>query len=198
MNRELRLGSLALAGALLPTAAFAHTGIGPAGGLAHGFMHPLGGLDHILAMVAVGLLAAHLGGRALWMVPAAFMTMMAVGGVLGMEGMRVPLVEAGIAASVIVLGLMVALRWTLPVSAAATMVGLFAIFHGHAHGTEMPMDATGFNYGLGFVLATGLLHAAGIGAGLAFGKAGARADLALRAGGGAIAVAGTALLTGYL
>ena len=198
MRTGLKLAACTLAGALLPNAAFAHTGIGDIGGFSHGFMHPISGIDHILAMVAVGLLAAHLGGRALWMVPAAFMTMMAVGGVLGMEGLMVPFVEAGIAASVVVLGLVVALRWTLPVAGAATMVGLFAIFHGHAHGTEMPMDAAGFNYGLGFVLATGLLHVAGIGIGVACGKAGARAHLALRAGGGAMALAGAALLTGYL
>ena len=198
MRTGLRVALLALAAAALPTAAFAHTGIGATGGFAHGFMHPISGLDHVLAMIAVGLLAAHLGGRALWMVPASFMTMMAVGGALGIEGVHVPFVEAGIAASVIVLGLVVAMRWTLPAAAAASMAGLFAIFHGHAHGTEMPMDAAGFNYGLGFILATGMLHAAGIGLGLAIGKAGAHARIALQAGGGAIAAAGAAVMAGYL
>ena len=193
-----KLMALALAGALLPTAALAHTGIGAAGGFAHGFWHPIGGLDHVLAMVAVGALAARLGGRALWIVPAAFVAMMAVGGFIGMEGIGLPFVETGIALSVVVLGGAIALGWRLPVAAASAVVGLFAVFHGHAHGSEMPIDASGLAYGLGFMLATAALHVVGIGLGVAIGRIGARSKLVLQASGGAMALAGVALLGGYL
>jgi urease accessory protein len=195
VKTALRLGALTIGAALLPTAAFAHTGVGPAGGFGAGFMHPLGGFDHILAMVAVGVLAARLGGRAIWMVPGAFLAMMAVGGV---TQIHVPFVETGIAVSVIVLGLVVAFRWTLPVAAASALAGLFAVFHGHAHGTEMLAGATGVTYALGFLLATAALHAAGIGLGYGAGRIGARRQLALQAGGSAMALAGVALLSGYL
>ena len=198
MRTALKLGALALAGALLPTAALAHTGVGDTSGFAHGFWHPIGGLDHVLAMVAVGAFAARLGGRALWIVPSAFVAMMAVGGFIGLEDIPLPFVETGIALSVVVLGLAVALRWKLPVAAAGALVGLFAVFHGHAHGGEMPVDASGLSYALGFMLATALLHVAGIGLGLAIGKIGARSKLVLQASGGATALAGVALLGGYL
>ena len=193
-----KLMALALAGALLPTAALAHTGIGAAGGFAHGFWHPIGGLDHVLAMVAVGALAARLGGRALWIVPAAFVAMMAVGGFIGMEGIGLPFVETGIALSVVVLGGAIALGWRLPVAAASAVVGLFAVFHGHAHGSEIQIDASGLAYGLGFMLATAALHVVGIGLGVAIGRIGARSKLVLQASGGAMALAGVALLGGYL
>jgi urease accessory protein len=196
VRTTLTLG--ALAAALLPTAALAHTGIGAAGGFALGFWHPIGGLDHVLAMMAVGALAVRLGGRALWLVPAAFVAMMAVGGFAGMAGLQLPFVETGIALSVVVLGLAVAPQWKLPVAAASALVGLFAIFHGHAHGSEMPVDASGIAYAVGFVLATAALHVAGIGLGVAVGRIGARSRLALRASGGAMALAGVALLSGYL
>jgi urease accessory protein len=196
VRTTLTLG--ALAAALLPTAALAHTGIGAAGGFALGFWHPIGGLDHVLAMMAVGALAVRLGGRALWLVPAAFVAMMAVGGFAGMAGLQLPFVETGIARSVVVLGLAVAPQWKLPVAAASALVGLFAIFHGHAHGSEMPVDASGIAYAVGFMLATAALHVAGIGLGVAVGRIGARSRLALRASGGAMALAGVALLSGYL
>jgi urease accessory protein len=198
VRTALRLGALTLAGALLPTAALAHTGIGAAGGFAHGFWHPIGGLDHVLAMVAVGAFAVRLGGRALWLVPAAFVAMMAAGGFAGMERIQLPFVEIGIAVSVVVLGLSVAFQWKLPVAAASALVGLFAIFHGHAHGSEMPVDASGLTYAVGFMLATASLHVAGIGVGLAVGRIGDRSRLALQASGGAMALAGVALLGGYL
>jgi urease accessory protein len=198
VKTAFKTGVAALAAALLPTAALAHTGVGNTGGFAHGFWHPVGGFDHVLAMVAVGALAACLGGRALWIVPAAFVAMMAVGGFIGMEGIQLPFVETGIALSVVVLGLAVALRWKLPVAAASVLVGLFAVFHGHAHGGEMPVDASGLTYATGFMLATALLHVAGIGLGLAVGRLGVRSKLALQAGGGAMALAGVALLGGYL
>jgi urease accessory protein len=198
VRTALRLGALTLAGALLPTAALAHTGIGAAGGFAHGFWHPIGGLDHVLAMVAVGAFAVRLGGRALWLVPAAFVAMMAAGGFAGMERIQLPFVEIGIAVSVVVLGLSVAFQWKLPVAAASALVGLFATFHGYAHGSEMPVDASGLGYAAGFMLATASLHVAGIGVGLAVGRIGDRSRLALQASGGAMALAGVALLGGYL
>ena len=198
MRTALKLGALTLAGALLPTAALAHTGIGAAGGFAHGFWHPVGGLDHVLAMVAVGAFAVRLGGRAVWLVPAAFVAMMAVGGFAGLEGVQLPFVETAIALSVMVLGLAVAFQWKLPVAAASALVGLFAISHGHAHGSEMPVDASGLTYAAGFMLATASLHVAGIGLGLAVGRIGARSRIALQASGGAMALAGVALLSGYL
>jgi urease accessory protein len=168
-----RIG-LALLAALVPAAASAHIGIGSTLGFAHGFTHPLSGLDHILAMVAVGTFAAKLGGRALWAVPLTFMALMVFGGALGMAGITLPFVEAGIALSVVVLGLAVAIRLEWPIAAAMALVGAFAIFHGHSHGTEMPLDTAGAQYALGFVTATGLLHLAGLGIGLGIGAAGTR------------------------
>ena len=165
----MRIGlTLAAALTLIPTAALAHPG--HAHGLVQGFAHPLGGIDHILAMVAVGIFAWQLGGRALWLVPASFVLMMAVGGALGTAGVAVPFVEAGIIASVIVLGAAVALRVKTPVAVAVAMVAAFAVFHGHAHGTEMPLDASGALYAAGFMLATALLHMGGIALGMAIGR----------------------------
>ena len=135
----------------------------------HGFMHPLSGLDHQLAMILVGIFAYQLGGRALWLVPLTFVSVMAVGGFLGIAGMPVPFIEIGIALSVIVLGAIVAFGVKAPLAVAMGIVGLFAIFHGHAHGSEMPLDASGLEYGLGFMLATALLHAVGIGIGFMIG-----------------------------
>jgi urease accessory protein len=173
----------------------AHTGIGDATGLGHGFMHPIGGIDHVLAMVAVGVFAALLGGRAFWLVPASFIGMMAVGGALGMAGVALPFVEVGIGFSVVMLGVAVALRLNMRMAAAMALVGFFAIFHGHAHGAEMPDTSSGFGYGLGFVLATALLHVGGIGFGLAIGQMGELHGrrIAQLAGGG-IALAGVAIL----
>lgn len=189
-------GTTALAALLTLAAgpALAHTGVGTASGFAAGFAHPVGGLDHVLAMVAVGILAAQQGGRALWLVPAAFVGMMIVGGALGVASVPVPFVELGIVGSVVVLGAVIAVGRRLPVALAMALAGLFAVFHGHAHGTEMPLAASGLAYGAGFVLATAMLHAAGIGLGIGAMKA-AR-PLAFRLGGGAIALAGLALAAG--
>jgi urease accessory protein len=183
-----------LVATLIPTLAFAHPGHGNSLGLTHGFLHPISGLDHVLAMVAVGILAAQLGGRALWAVPLAFVGMMAVGGVLGMAGIALPFVEAGIALSIVGLGTAIAFNLRLPLVATATAVGIFAIFHGHAHGAEMPESASGLAYGLGFVAATAMLHGLGIGLGLALGRPSFGA--LTRVAGGATAVAGLALLGG--
>jgi urease accessory protein len=189
----------ALAAILLPTAAWAHPGHGAAVGFVQGFVHPVTGIDHVLAMIAVGLFAANLGGRALWAVPLAFVSVMALGGALGVAGIAVPFVEAGVAGSVIVLGLVVALRWQWPVAGAMALVGVFAIFHGHAHGAEMPVDASGLEYGLGFMLATALLHAAGIGLGLSIAQFGRTwSPRVIQVGGAAMAVAGLGILTGAL
>jgi urease accessory protein len=180
----------------LTGAALAHTGAGGTSGFTHGFMHPLGGLDHVLAMVAVGLYAALLGGRALGLVPATFVGAMAAGGALGMAGLALPYGEVGIALSVIALGLAVALRISLPVLLATGLAGLFAIFHGHAHGAEMP-DASGLTYAAGFMLATALLHGVGIALGLAAGRLSERGGWrAAQAAGGAMAFAGVAILLG--
>jgi urease accessory protein len=170
MNRFLaQLTCLAVC--LIPTAALAHVGVGSTNGLAHGFMHPLSGLDHQLAMVLVGTLAYQLGGRALWLVPLAFVSAMAFGGVLGVAAAPVPFVELGIALSVVLLGGAVAFGVKPPVAVAMAVAGLFAIFHGHAHGTEMPLDVSGAAYAAGFTVATTLLHAIGIGLGYTVGLA---------------------------
>jgi urease accessory protein len=191
-----------LAAALLiaaTTMAHAHTGVGGTAGFAHGFAHPLCGIDHVLAMIAVGLFAARLGGRALWLVPLSFVSVMVAGGALGMAGIELPFVEIGIGFSVVVLGMMVALGFHLPTAVAMALVGAFAIFHGHAHGAEMPEPASGLVYGVGFVLATAMLHALGIGIGLGIGKTGAAIGRGgLRTAGTAMALAGVAILAGYL
>jgi urease accessory protein len=153
-------------GILSPSLAYAHVGVGETSGFISGLAHPLSGLDHICAMVGVGLWAAQRGGRAIWLVPLAFMGVMAVGGLLGMAAVYIPFVEPGILASVLILGIMIMMAIRLPLAASAALVGLFALFHGHAHGAEMPHTAAGLEYGLGFIVATGLLHACGIGLGL--------------------------------
>src|SRR5438270_3081616 len=158
---------LALVLALTPSLASAHVGIGDANGIPHGLMHPVSGIDHVLAMIAVGLLAAHLRGRALWLVPLSFVGMMACGGALGSAGINLPYVEIGIGLSIVVLGIASAAGANPPVAVAMALVGLFAIFHGYAHGAEMPETASGFAYGLGFVIGTALLHEIGLGLGIA-------------------------------
>jgi urease accessory protein len=197
MVPQRRLAPAALA-ALVPTAAMAHTGVGDVGGFAHGFWHPITGLDHVLAMVLVGMLAWQLGNRALWLVPATFVLVMAVGGALGVAGIAIPLVELGIALSIVVLGAAVALGIRAPVAVAMGIAGLFAIFHGHAHGAEMPVDASGLTYGMGFMIATALLHLGGLGLGFLIGAAGDRYGLVMRSAGGLAAIAGLAILTGVL
>ena len=154
---------IALAALLLsPTLAFAHTGVGDVVGFAHGFEHPLGGLDHVLAMIAVGVLAAVMGGRALWLVPLSFLTVMVVGFGIGLTQMNLPFVELGIALSSVVIGIAATLRRPLPVAAAMALVGVFASFHGYAHGAEMPATSGGLGYAGGFLLASALLHLAGM------------------------------------
>jgi urease accessory protein len=163
------LASLPLAAlfALLPLAsAFAHTGTGVAVGLGSGFLHPITGFDHLVAMVAVGLWGAQLGNPAIWVLPITFPLVMAFGGLLGLSGVNLPLTEPAVALSGIALGLLIALYVRTPLWIAAVLVGVFAIFHGYAHGRELPDAANPIAYAVGFVTATGLLHLCGIVIGL--------------------------------
>ena len=184
---------------LLPTAAFAHTGVGDTAGFFHGLQHPIGGLDHVLAMVAVGVFAFVLGGRALWLVPLSFVGMMVVGFLLGAGGLNVPFVEVGIALSSIVIGGAAASGRSMPVTAAMALVGVFAIFHGHAHGAEMPADVGGLFYATGFVLATASLHAAGVVTAMSVAKLAGRYGTAVaQVAGGAFALGGIGVLLGWV
>lgn len=172
----------------------AHTGEGVAGGLASGFLHPLFGLDHLVAMVAVGLWGAVLGAPALWLLPVVFPVVMALGGALGVAGVPLPAVETGIALSGVILGLLVAFAVRAPLWIAAVIVGVFAVFHGHAHGTELPVAADPIAYAVGFVVATGLLHLAGIAIGLLWERP--WGTWAVRGAGVCVAMVGVAFLTG--
>ena len=181
---------------LLATPAFGHTTTGVALGFKSGFIHPLTGPDHILAMVAVGIWGAQLGVPAIWLLPVTFPLVMSIGGVLGMRGVPIPGVEFGVAASAVVLGAMILLAVRPPLWVAAVIIGAFAIFHGHAHGTELPHAARPLAYGAGFVLSTGLLHLTGISIGLinrwqVGGKA-------LRVAGAVISVGGFVVLSALL
>lgn len=193
------LSALAALLILAPTAALAHTGHGDTSGFVHGFMHPVGGIDHVLAMVAVGVFAFVLGGRALWLVPLSFVSMMAVGFVLGVTGVEVPFVELGIALSSIVIGAAAAWGKPMPVAAAMSLVGVFAIFHGHAHGAEMPVVAAGLEYALGFIAATALLHVTGIAAAMGVAKVVGRYGRPVaQVAGGVFALGGVGVLAGWL
>jgi len=182
-------GLAALASA---TPALAHVQEGQTQGLVNGLLHPISGLDHVLAMVSVGLWGAQLGPPAVWLLPVTFPMVMAVGGFLGLVGIHVPGVEIGIALSVLLLGLMVALEGKPALVAAAVLVGAFAIFHGHAHGTELPPGQSGLMYSLGFVVATGALHGLGIAIGAVHRWPIGR--VALRAAGAVAALAGSVFL----
>lgn len=183
----MRTSTLAAALAIAAPA-LAHSGTGLAGGFAAGFAHPFGGVDHLLAMISVGLWGAFLGRPLIAVLPMLFPVMMAVGGALGIAGVPAPPVEVGIALSVLALGLLIAFAARLPVAAACAVVGVFALFHGYAHGQELPSAADPVGYSLGFVIATGLLHLVGIAVGSLREVRGGRT--ALRLGGGAIALAG--------
>lgn len=182
----------ALLACLFAEPAFAHVGTGLTGDFSSGFLHPIRGPDHVAAMVAVGLWGAFLGAPAMWLLPVVFPLVMAFGGVLGIIGVPIPYVETGIATSAIILGLMVALAVRPPLWVAAVLVGTFAIFHGHAHGTELPDTADPAAFGIAFVIATGLLHLTGIAFGLL--AKWPQGRIAVRAGGGAIALAGLVFL----
>lgn len=182
--------------AVLAQSAQAHGEHGVAGGFWSGVLHPVTGWDHVIAMVAVGLWGAFLGRPAVWVLPVIFPLVMAFGGAMGVLGVPLPHVETGIALSAIVLGMMVAAAARVPLVWAGLLVGLFAIFHGHAHGTELPDAANPFAYALGFVIATGLLHVLGILFGLL--SRWKEGELAVRTGGAVVAAGGLAFLTGWL
>lgn len=181
---------------LTQSAAWAHTGAGAIGGFVSGFTHPLYGWDHVAAMVAVGILGAFLGRPAIWVLPVVFPLVMALGGVLGILGLPLPGIEPGIALSSIVLGSLIVLAIRPPLWAAAILVAGFAIFHGYAHGTELPNAANPLAYSAGFVLSTGMLHLCGIAIGelirWPWGK------ILARSVGGFIALLGVGFLTGVL
>ncbi len=183
MKRVLFLATLAW-----PTAAFAHEAGGEASGFLSGFRHPISGLDHIVAMVAVGLWGAQLGAPAMWLLPVVFPLVMAFGGMVGLLGIRLPGIELMIALSAVALGFAVFREAKPRLAVAAVVVGFFAIAHGHAHGTELPEGANGLLYSIGFVIATGALHALGIAIGLVHRWPAGR--IALRAAGALVAVAG--------
>jgi urease accessory protein len=195
MTRAHRLSiafTLAAAALLGAPVAQAHL-IGEHGaGFQTGLLHPLSGLDHLLAMIAVGIWAAQLGGRAIWAVPGAFVGCMVAGGALAVAGISLPLVEPGILGSVLLFGLLIATAARVPTVVGMALVGLFALFHGHAHGTELPQAANPASYALGFVMATSFLHAIGLGLAVAISRLAPKP--ALRLIGGGIAAAGVAMV----
>jgi urease accessory protein len=164
-NRKLAMAAAGAGLVLISTSAQAHTGTGLPGGFVAGFRHPLSGLDHLLAMVSVGIWGAFLGRPLIYLLPVIFPAVMAFGAVLAMVGLGLPPVQIGIALSVLVLGGCIALANKAPIWAAALIVATFALFHGYAHGQELPSAADPVGYSAGFVLATGLLHVVGIGVG---------------------------------
>jgi urease accessory protein len=193
MHRSLKLLSLAAAAtAGFSTAALAHVGDHSHMSFTEGLLHPFSGLDHVLAMVAVGLWASQLGGRALWLLPLTFPAVMAAGAALGLSGVTLPWVEIGIAGSVMVLGAVVALALRPSLAISIPLIGAFALLHGYSHGVELPASASALSYGVGFIAATLVLHAVGTATGLIAGRLPVR--FAARTTGGAIAVLGVVLL----
>jgi len=177
--------------ALIPGIAHAH----PGGGSLHGMFHPFTGLDHLCAMIAVGMWAVQAGGRAAWILPVTFVVVMAVGGLAGIAGMALPFVEGGILASLLFFGVFIAAAARLPLSVSMALVGFFALFHGYAHGVEMPNNASGLKYALGFMFSTAVLHLTGIGLAFSLDKTGhtqylKMAGVAIAALSGALCFAG--------
>lgn len=191
MIRAFSKIALAAAATLAAAPAFAHVGIGTTSSFTAGAAHPIGGLDHITVMIAVGLWAALKGGRALWVWPAAFVGVMLAGGLIGMLQIPLPFVEPAILASVVALGLLVALAIDLPVWLGAVVIAAFAVFHGYAHGAEAPATETGLLYMAGFALSTAALHGVGIAAAIGLGRVGMRP--LVRFAGAACVVIGIAL-----
>ena len=177
---------------LVARAAFSHEQAGAAAGLLTGLKHPVSGLDHVLAMVAVGIWGAQLGAPAIWLLPVTFPLVMAFGAFLGLLGVPLPGAEIGIGLSALLLGAMVATEARPKIAVAALLVAFFAIFHGHAHGVELPPGQSGLTYSIGFVVATGSLHALGIALGLVHRWRWGR--VALRVAGAAVALAGAAFV----
>jgi len=173
---------------VFPSLALAHTGVGETAGFMRGFSHPLSGADHLLAMVAVGLWAAQIGGRALWTIPSTFVGIMVLSGVLGFSGVPVPFIEKGIIVSILILGVLIACALRFPPLYSALVIGFFALFHGQAHGAEMPATISAGSYTVGFALATALLHATGMGLGTLMQKSNLYS--VVRSTGGAVALCG--------
>jgi urease accessory protein len=193
MRRSFKLLSFAaVATVSFSTAALAHVGDHSHVSFTEGLLHPFSGLDHVLAMVAVGLWASQLGGRALWLLPLTFPAVMALGAALGLSGVTLPWVEIGIAGSVMVLGAVVALALRPSLAISIPLIGAFALLHGYSHGVELPASASALSYGAGFIAATLMLHAVGIATGLIAGCLPVR--FTARTAGGAIAVLGVVLL----
>ncbi len=198
VSKTLRSILLALGLSLIPTVAYAHDGSQvPFGGFLAGLVHPVLGYDHLLAMLSVGILSAQIGGRAIWTVPATFVSVMAVGGLLGYINIGLTATELGIAASLILLGLIIAAEQKLPVRLAMLGVGFFAIFHGYAHGSEIPTTSEPVLYALGFLTGTALIHIAGVVIG-DIAKHYQRGRIMLRVGGALIAVTGVLFIAGVL
>lgn len=192
--QSLRLVSIITLGFVslsLPILSYAHTGVGDTAGFGHGLAHPFTGLDHLLAMIAVGLWAAQMGGRALWLVPFTFVSIMALGSVLGMSGLALPFFESGILLSLLVLGVLIAATVRLALLASCMLVAVFALFHGYAHGSELPSALSAAAYATGFLLTTALLHLLGVAAALLSGHLNLRGWV--RYAGGLVALSG-----GYL
>ena len=182
----------------IQSVASAHTGAGDPNGFLHGLGHPIGGLDHVLAMVAVGLWAAQIGGKALWLVPSVFVVAMAGSSVLGHLAIPLPGIEQGILASDFLLGLLMLIAPRLPLAVSMGIVGILAIFHGYAHGAEMPSTASGLAYGFGFIVSTATLHLAGIGMGLAIDRYQPKFQAQLfRLGGGAVVIGAVYVLVNH-
>jgi urease accessory protein len=189
---------LALLYSLIPTTVFAHEGGSlPFGGYLAGLVHPVLGYDHLLAMLCVGIISAQIGGRAIWTVPTTFVIVMAVGGLLGILGFVNLPAESGIALSLVLLGGVITAERRLPIVVAMSFVGFFAIFHGYAHGLEMPLTAQPVAFGLGFLTGTAIIHIAGVFIG-DIASHYERGKLILRSGGGIILVLGFLYMFGVL
>jgi len=199
MNNKFSLALLlALSIGLVPQVVYAHDGSTvPFGGFLSGLVHPVLGYDHLLAMLSVGILSAQIGGRAIWTVPATFVGVMAIGGALGLIDIGLNVTELGIAASLVLLGSIIAAERNIPVRLAMLGVGFFAIFHGYAHGTEMPTTAEPVLYALGFLTGTALIHIAGVVIG-DISKHYERGKMILRVGGSLIALVGFLFIFGVL
>jgi urease accessory protein len=183
---------------LIPNLASAHTGVGDTSDYWQGLSHPMSGLDHILAMVAVGLWAAQMGGKALWMVPSAFLLAMSASSIMGHFGLPLPGVEQGILASDFILGLLLLFAARLPLALSIGIVGILAVFHGYAHGAEMPETASGLAYGFGFIVSTTLLHLSGMGMGWAIDRYQPKLQESLfRIGGGAVVIGAIYILVNH-
>ena len=183
---------------LIPSMASAHTGVGDPTGFWHGLGHPIGGLDHILAMVAVGLWAAQIGGKALWLIPGTFILTMAISSVLGHFGIPLPGIEQGILASDFILGLLLLFAARFPLAVSTSLVAILAIFHGYAHGAEMPETVSGLTYGIGFIISTAALHLAGIGMGLGIERVQPQLQqLLFRLGGGVVVIGAIYVLVNH-